>query len=161
MRTLRTACAGAVTLVLMLASAAPAAAQAEVYSDTHAGVTLEGRFINDNGTCNGYPKYLPGGSVDVRLVISSDHMGRPLPWAFNVEMWDLTLGEHLGYTFPDPPTVPAGERVEFEVSFGVPPDAEGLYALSVHLGPMPDKARPQGKAPPFVWLNMIFCTPGT
>jgi hypothetical protein len=161
MRILQTACAAAVTLVLMLASAAPAAAQAAEYSDTHAGLTLEGRFINADGACNGYPMYLPGGSVDILLVVGNDHIQRPQPFTLNVEMTRWPSGESLGYFFPDPPTVPAGEQVEVPVTLSVPTDAEGLYALSVSLYAASDRGRPSGssRVPPFVNVNMIFCTP--
>jgi hypothetical protein len=146
----------------MLASAAPAAAQGAEYSDTHDGLTLEGRFVNADGACNGYPMYHPGGPVDVLLAITNDHIRRPFPFSWNVEMTRWPSGGSLGYFFPDPPTVPAGERVEFELSFGVPADAEGLYALTVSLHAMSDKARPGGnsRVPPFVYVNMVFCTPG-
>ena len=100
MRMSQIACAAAVTLVLVLASAAPAAAQDAEYSDTHAGLTLEGRFINADGACNGYPMYLPGGSVEAVAVIGNERIRRPLAFTFNVELYELTpegaLGESLG-----------------------------------------------------------------
>jgi hypothetical protein len=135
------------------------------YNDTRAGLTLDGLFIHENGVCGEYPMYLPGGSVEAVVAISNDNIRRPLAFAFNVEMYELTsegsLGESLGLFFADQ-TVPAGGQVQVPISFSVPTDAEGLHELQVRLYATPDRARPSGqsKVPAFVQLDMVFCTPG-
>lgn len=137
-------------------------ANGATYSDSRAGLTLEGQFINAEGTCGGYPMYLAGGTVEAVATISNDHIERPLGFSFNVEMYELTpagvAGESLGIIFAYP-IVPAGEQAQIPITFDVPATAEGPHELQVRLYSMPEAARPSGssKAPPSVWFNMYFC----
>lgn len=142
---------------------APATAQT-TYSNTQAGLTLEGQFINQVGACGDYPMYQPGGTVEAIATITNANIQRPQGFSFNAEIYQLTPegwhAESLGIMFAYP-VVPAGEQVEVPISLPVPASAKGLLELEVRLYAMAENAKPSGKskAPPTVKLNMVFCTP--
>jgi hypothetical protein len=155
-------CAVAAVLAIGLVGA-PATAQT-TYSDSRAGLTLEGKFINQVGACGDYPMYQPGGTVEAVATITNANIQRPQGFSFNTEMYQLTpegwQGESLGIMFAYP-IVPAGEQVEVPISLPLPTSANGLLELEVRLYAMADNAKPssQSKGPPTVQLNMVFCTP--